>query len=100
MARKRCPQVSPIFLVIIVICPKQARGARSSPPPPRGSRFLRSSPRAATPSAVRQAYLRRDQITTKTLGRQSTHQRGCEAIRDPLPTLPPTVSLLLINSSP
>src|SRR5437899_6698182 len=57
MARKRCPQVSPIFLVIMMICPKQARGARSSQPPPRGSRFpfvLRLAvdhPVGGTPSA-------------------------------------------------
>src|SRR5437763_4387035 len=101
MARKRCPQVSPIFLVIMTICPKGPRGARSSPHPPRGTAFPSFlASRWATPSAVRQARSRRDQITTKTLGKQSSHQRGCEATRDPLPTLLPTVSLLLINSSP
>jgi hypothetical protein len=37
--------------------------------------------RQATPSAARQARWRRDQITTKTIGKQSSHQLGGEANR-------------------
>src|SRR5438094_9156631 len=85
MARKRYPQVFPIFLVIMTICPKQARGARSSTPSTRkplvsplsGNHFPSFfAARRASPSAVRQARLRRDQITTKTIGKQSSHQLG------------------------
>src|SRR5207302_2859826 len=63
-------------------------------PRKRGLRHLRHAEAAflsffasrwTTPSAVRQARLRRDQITTKTISKQSEHQRGREATRDQCP---------------
>src|SRR5437773_9796724 len=98
MARKTYPQVSPTFLVIMLICPKHARATRSSALSTRKPFSLVLRLRRATPSAVRQVRLRHDQITTKAIGKQSSHQPGREATRDPLATLPPAASLLLADS--